>query len=138
MSAVPPLPPSQPTADTMAEAFDRRLERLAPIYSAADRSLAVGFRLAVALLAVGLALSLAREEPLHREVESLTEILSLVADGHGAGFVDLAIVAMVLTPIATVLVLATGFWRIGDRRYALISCVVLAILGVSVAISLLR
>jgi uncharacterized membrane protein len=122
----------------MAEAFDRRLERLAPLYAAADRSLAVGFRLSVALLAVGLALSLVRDEKLHREVESLPEILSLVADGHGAGFVDLAIVAMVMTPIATVLVLAAGFLRIGDRRYALVSCVVLAILGVSIAVSLLR
>ena len=145
MSAVPPVPPTQsappvidPAADQMAEAFDRRLERLAPLYAATDRSLAVGFRLSVALLAAGLAVSLARDEPLHREAEPLPEILRLVLDGHGAGLIDLAIVAMVLTPIATVLVLAAGFLRLGDRRYALVSFLVLAILGVSVAVSLLR
>jgi uncharacterized membrane protein len=43
-----------------------------------------------------------------------------------------------LTPVATVIVVAANFWRLGDRRYALLSLIVLAILGTSVALALNR
>lgn len=137
----PPLLPDQRTDDASATAFaatfDARVAELAPLYAAAGRLLAAGFRLSAALLAAGLLLALMRDEPLSREAEPLPEIIDLIRDGHGAGLVDLAIVAMVLTPVATVVVIAVGFLRLGDRRYALVSFVVLAILAVSVTLSLL-
>ena len=40
--------------------------------------------------------------------------------------------------VATVIVVAATFWRLGDRRYALLSLIVLAILGTSVALALNR
>ena len=43
-----------------------------------------------------------------------------------------------LTPVATVIVVAASFWRLGDRRYAALSLVVLAILGASIALTLSR
>jgi hypothetical protein len=127
-----------PDPDVLAETFDRRLERQTPLYAAAERSLTWGFRLTVALLALGLALAIAGDDSVPETAEPLPEIVSLVLEGDGAGLIDLAIVTMVLTPVATVCVLALGFLRIGDRRYALVTFVVLAILGVTVTISLLR
>jgi uncharacterized membrane protein len=41
-------------------------------------------------------------------------------------------------PVVTVIVAARDFWRLGDRRYALLSLVVLIILGVSIALALNR
>ena len=52
--------------------------------------------------------------------------------------IDLAILWFMLTPVATVIVVAVSFWRLGDRRYALCSLVVLAILGTSIALALNR
>jgi hypothetical protein len=134
------LPPTGTAFDTppSGDAFDERVAELSPLYAAAGRVLAWGFRLSAALLAAGLLLALVRDEPLSTQAEPLPEVIDLVLDGHGAGLVDLAIVAMVLTPVATVVALAAGFLRLGDRDYALATLVVLAILGVSVALSLLR
>jgi uncharacterized membrane protein len=139
----PPLtldqaPAGASAAEPAGAAFDRRVAALAPLYAAAGRSLAWGFRVSMALLAIGLLLSLLQDEPLPEQAEPLPEVLALVRDGEGAGFVDLGIIAIVLTPVATVLVLALGFLKRGDRSYALVTFVVLAILGVSVGISLLR
>ena len=128
----------RPRDERVADDFDRRVAALAPLYAASSRSLAWGFRVSIALLAAGLLLSLARDEPLSERAEPLPEVVSLVRDGHGAGLVDLGLIAMVLTPVVTVSVLAIGFLRIGDRHYALISLVVLAILAVSVGLALLR
>ena len=118
--------------------FDRRTVELAPVYTAARITLAWGFRFGAALLALGIALALVRREPLPTEAEPLPEILPAVLDGHAAGVIDLAIVALILTPVATTLTVALAFLRLGDRRYAALSLVVLAVLGVSIAFSLLR
>ena len=140
--APPPQPPDQPTSDAgesaFAAAFDERVAELAPLYAAAGRLLTGGFRISAALLAAGLLIAFVRDERLSEEAEPLPKIFDLIRDGHGAGLVDLAIVAMVLTPVATVVVIAIGFLRLGDRRYAFASFVVLAILAVSVTVSLLR
>jgi AcrR family transcriptional regulator len=136
------LTPAQPTTTVataaIAATFDERVTELTPLYAATGRILTWGFRVSAALLATGLLLALVRDEPLSDEARPLPGVIEQIGDGHGAGLVDLAIVAMILTPVATVIVVAFGFLRLGDRRYALASTVVLAILAVSVALSLLR
>jgi hypothetical protein len=132
------LPPAAGPIHDQAEEYDLSTAALAPVYAAVSRALTWGLRLSGALLAAGLLLSALRGDSLSDRAEPLPEALALVAEGRGAGLVDLAIIAMVLTPVATVLVLAVGFLRLGDRRFALVTLVVLAILGVSVSISLLR
>jgi uncharacterized membrane protein len=109
---------------------------LVPLYSAAVAVLTWGFRLGAALLAVGIALALVRGEPLNREANPFSEVLPAVLDGRAAGVVDLAILWFMVTPVATVVVVAAGFLRAGDRRYALLSLLVLAVLGVSIALAL--
>ena len=143
VAAEPPSPvlgdrPGGPGHEATAADFDVRVAALAPLYAAAGRTLTWGFRTSLALLGAGLLLSLVRDEPISTEAEPLPQVISLVRDGRGAGLLDLGLIAMVLTPVATVLVLAVGFVRLGDRVYALITLVVLAILGASVALALLR
>ena len=52
--------------------------------------------------------------------------------------IDLGILAMMLTPVATVLVIALNFSRLGERKFVSLTLGVLAILATSIAISLLR
>ena len=115
-----------------------RTERLQPLYDAAVKTLFWGFRLGAALLAAGIVAALVKREPLGHEADPLTDIVATVRAGYASGIIDLAILWFMLTPVATVIVVAAGFWRLGDRRYALLSLIVLAILGVSVALALNR
>ena len=115
-----------------------RTERLEPLYDAAVRTLFWGFRLGAALLALGILLALVKREPLGHEADPIPDVIAKVRAGYASGVIDLAILWFMLTPVATVIVVAASFWRLGDRRYALLSLVVLAILGASVTLALNR
>jgi len=115
-----------------------RTEQLAPLYDAAVKTLFWGFRLGAALLALGIVVALVKREPLGREADPIPDVIAMVRAGHASGIIDLAILWFMLTPVATVIVVAATFWRLGDRRYALLSIIVLAILGTSVALALNR
>ena len=115
-----------------------RTERLEPLYDAAVKTLFWGFRLGAALLALGVVVALVKREPLEREADPIPEVIAMVRAGHASGIIDLAILWFMLTPVATVIVVAVSFWRLGDRRYALLCLIVLAILGASVALALNR
>jgi hypothetical protein len=115
-----------------------RTERLEPLYDAAVKTLFWGFRLGAALLALGIVAALVKREPLGHEADPIADVVAMVRAGHASGIIDLAILWFMLTPVATVIVVAANFWRLGDRRYALLSLIVLAILGVSVTLALNR
>ena len=115
-----------------------RTERLEPLYDAAVKTLFWGFRLGAALLALGIVAALVKREPLEHEADPLPDVIAMVRAGYASGIIGLAILWFMLTPVATVIVVAASFWRLGDRRYALLSLIVLAILGVSVALALNR
>lgn len=112
-------------------------DELGAIYGAAGTTLTWGFRATAVLLLAGLLLGLARGEGLREQAQPLPKIVPAILDGRASGLVELAIVAIVLTPVVTTLVVAVGFARLGDRRYALLSLAVLTILGVSIALALL-
>ena len=115
-----------------------RTERLAPLYDAAVTTLFWGFRGGAALLALGIVVALIKREPLGTEADPIPDVIAMVGAGHASGIIDLAILWFMLTPVVTVIVVAASFWRLGDRRYALLCLVVLAILGASVALALNR
>jgi uncharacterized membrane protein len=115
-----------------------RTERLAPLYDAAVKTLFWGFRLGAALLALGIVVALVKREPLGHEADPIPDVIAMLRAGHASGIIDLAILWFMLTPVATVIVVAASFWRLGDRRYALLCLIVLAILGASVALALNR
>jgi len=115
-----------------------RTERLTPLYDAAVKTLFWGFRGGAALLALGIVVALVKREPLGREADPIPDVVAMVRAGYASGIIDLAILWFMLTPVATVIVVAASFWRLGDRRYALLCLIVLAILGASVALALNR
>lgn len=115
-----------------------RTERLAPLYEMSVRVLTWGFRLGAALLALGIVVALVKREPIGREADPVSEVVAQVRAGTAAGIIDLAILWFMLVPVAVVVVSAASFWRLGDRRYAVLSLVVLAILGVSIGLALNR
>jgi uncharacterized membrane protein len=118
-------------------AGSRDQSKLDPIYRSAGLVLTWGFRVAAALLAAGLLLAAIQGDDLSEEAEPIPEIVDLLLDGKSSALVDLAIVAMVLTPVAAVIAIAVGFYRIADRRYAVASFFVLAVLGISIIVSML-
>jgi uncharacterized membrane protein len=102
------------------------------------RVLRTGFRIAAALLVAGLVISLVRRESLPSEVDPFTKIPGTLIDLRGRAFIDLAIITIVLTPVAAVLTIWRGFLGRGDRRFAGYSLGVLAILLASIILSLVR
>ncbi len=129
--------PTPPEATEAAD-FVGRAERLAPTYATASRVLGWSFRVGAALLAIGLLLAAIRGEPLGRELDPLGEVLPAVVAGHAGGVVDLAILWLMASPVFAVVAVAGGFLRLGDRRYALLSLLVLAVLAASILLALLR
>ena len=114
----------------------RDQSNLDPIYRSAGLVLTWGFRVAATLLGGGLLLAAIQGDDLSEEAEPIPEIVDLLLDGKSSALVDLAIVAMVLTPVAAVIAIALGFYRIADRRYTIASVFVLAVLGISIVVSM--
>ena len=109
-----------------------------PVRQAAATSLTWGFRFSVATLVVGLLVTLLRGDDIETEATDFSHLAPHLLDGDGSAIVSLAILIMLLTPVATVLVTAIGFYQLPDRRFGKISLVVLAVLAVTLTVSLLR
>ncbi len=94
-----------------------------------------GFRLSVILLVAGLALSVIRRQALPENLGSPVVILEGLLDGNGASLVALGILSVIATPLVAAGVIAWSFLQQGDRRYAGIAALVLAILIGSLVVS---
>ncbi len=110
----------------------------APINKRAATVLTYGFRVSATLLALGIALALLRDNSLPNQATDLRDIIPGLLDGDEVAIVTLSIVAMVATPVVSVLVVALGFLRIGDRRYAKLSLAVLTVLIISIIAAFVR
>jgi uncharacterized membrane protein len=108
------------------------------IYRNTARTLQIGFRLAAGLLLCGIAIAIIRSQPLATSTGSLGELPGELARFDSQGFIDLAIITIVLTPLAAVIVIWRGFKRAGELRYAAYSLGVVAVLLCSIALSLIR
>ncbi|MDQ3043613.1 MAG: DUF1634 domain-containing protein [Chloroflexota bacterium] len=122
----------------MTDRLDDRLKELGPVYRIAGFTLAWGFRCGAMLLAVGLILAAIRNDPLNRTATPFSEIFPAIRDGEASGLIDLAILILIMTPVATTLAVAAGFARLRDSLYTILSLWVLTILGVSIGLALLR
>ena len=123
----------QETAELM-----RRTELLSPLYDLSRSIFVWGFRIGAVLLMLGVLMAIGTGEPIGRVADPMGDIPGAVLAGKASGIIDLAIFWFMATPVVTVIAVAIGFLRLGDRRYALLSLVVLLILGASIALSLLR
>lgn len=128
----------QATIDQETAELMRRTDLLAPLYSLSHTIFVWGFRIGAALLLLGLLLAIVTGQPIGHVADPLVDIPGTVLSGNASGVIDLAILWFMATPVVTVIAVAVGFLRLGDRRYALLSLVVLIILGASIALSLLR
>ncbi|MFN8677136.1 MAG: DUF1634 domain-containing protein [Thermomicrobiales bacterium] len=123
----------QETAELM-----RRTELLSPLYDLSRSIFVWGFRIGAVLLMLGVLMAIGTGEPIGRVADPMGDIPGAVLAGKASGIIDLAILWFMATPVVTVIAVAIGFLRLGDRRYALLSLIVLIILGASIALSLLR
>jgi uncharacterized membrane protein len=96
-----------------------------------------GFRISATLVLIGLALTLVRGDELRTSLEGIPDMLDELAHGRGAGIVGLGILAMIVTPFASAISIVLNCFRIGDRRYALITVAVVIILAVSAVLAVL-
>ncbi len=108
------------------------------VYRVARRTLIAGFAITVALVAVALVLAVVKDQPIAESTLPLSDLPSAVRDGDPSAVAELAIFAIVLTPILTTLGVIGAFLTIGDRRYAGISVLVLLVLSGSMVVALLR
>ena len=113
-------------------------EMLDPIYPQVAAVLRKGFRIAAALLLIGIVIALIRQEPLAARSDSFADIPGSLADLRASGFIDLAIIAIALTPLAAVVTILRGFLAAGDTRFARFTGGVLAILVASIVLSLFQ
>lgn len=108
------------------------------VYRVARRALIGGFAITATLVAVALVLVVVKDQPIAESTLPLSDLPAAVRDGDPSAVAELAIFAIVLTPILTTLSVIGAFLRIGDRRYAGISVLVLVVLSGSMVVALLR
>ncbi len=101
-----------------------------------------GVIVAAATVAIGAIVFLVRhgaEQPAYqvyrgepRELERVNGILRLAWAGHGRGFIQLGLLLLIATPVARVALSVVMFALQRDRRYVIITLVVLAVLLYSI------
>jgi uncharacterized membrane protein len=108
------------------------------LYRNVSRVLRIGFRIAAGFLVTGIVIALIRQEPIATEVDSFSKIPGALLDLRARAFIDLAIIAIVLTPVAAVITIWRGFLAQGERRFANYTLGVMGVLAASIALSLFR
>jgi uncharacterized membrane protein len=138
MAKVSPSIPVRPSETGEAVNRAEGGVELAPIYRSTILVLTWGFRIGAALLVIGLIEAAIKDQSLGHRADDIADVPAAIWRGEAGGLIDLAILWMMATPVATVLVVAIGFARIGDRRFAALSFAVLGVLAVSISLSLFR
>ena len=113
--------------------FERRAEEMAPLLARVGAVLRGMFGIGAALMVLGLILSVVRKEPFGTRVDPLSEVIPAVLAGHASGAIDLAILWLMSAPVVATIVVLAGFLRLRDRRYAIVTGLVLVVLAVSIA-----
>jgi uncharacterized membrane protein len=105
-----------------------------PIERTVNRILVVGVTVAVALMAAGLVLGVAGGEGLPSHVVSLGDLPSLLGSFDPAAYLSLGLIVLIATPFARVAGTIVAFAREHDRRYVVITVVVLVVMCLGVAL----
>jgi uncharacterized membrane protein len=117
---------------------DGVVDSLETVYQRAILSLRIGFAVASITMLGGLLWSLAERQELDHQARPIVNLPRALLGGNPSALIDCAILIVMLTPVVTVLLVAEAFLRTGERRYSLLSVVVLGILTTSISISVLR
>ena len=105
-----------------------------PIERVVNRVLTAGIVLTVVLLAAGLVLSIAEGQGLPSHVVPLADLASLLPALDPAAYLSLGLIVLIATPFVRVAGSIVAFARQRDRRYVLITAVVLAVMCLSVVL----
>jgi hypothetical protein len=117
--------------------FEQRAREIAPLLAQIGAVLRRMFAVSAGLLVLGIVVAVIRREPLGERVDPLDEVLPAVLAGHASGIIDLAILWLMAAPVVATIVVLAGFLRMGDRRYAFVTGLVLAVLAASILRALL-
>jgi uncharacterized membrane protein len=96
------------------------------------RVLLTGIALAVALLAAGVVLSVVDAQGLPSGVVPVVDLPAQLAALDPAAYLSLGLIVLIATPFVRVAGSLVAFARERDRRYVLVTAVVLAVMCVSV------
>jgi len=105
-----------------------------PVERAIRWILLCGIALSVALMAAGLALSVARGAGLPRGVVPLAELPRGLAALRPAAYLSLGLIVLIGTPFVRVAGSLVVFVRERDRRYVLVTAVVLLVMCLGLAL----
>ncbi len=105
------------------------------LYRVMARLLSVGVALSIALMALGFLLLAARHELGRATWLPLGSVVPHMLVGDPAGILDLGVLVLFATPALRVVAAIGLFAAERQRRYVLISTVVLLLLALSVAVS---
>jgi uncharacterized membrane protein len=127
------MTPAVPSADAARRGPQRRRRPTEPINRLIHRVLMIGLAVSATLLVAGLVVWAARGGGgLPRSVTGPAQALRDVGGLRPVGFFSLGLLALILTPFARVAGSVVVFLREHDRRYALITAAVLAIMIASI------
>jgi len=107
---------------------------MVPIERMVSRILMTGIAVSVALMAIGLVLGLFDKQGMATHVVPLADLPSLLRSFDPAAYLSLGLIVLIATPFVRVLGSVVAFAREGDRRYVLITAVVLAVMCLSVVL----
>ena len=103
-----------------------------PIERTVNVVLTAGIVVTVALLVAGLVLTIARGQGLPTRIVPLADLPALLAELDPAAYLSLGIVVLIATPFVRVAGTIVAFARERDRRYVLVTAVVLVVMCASV------
>jgi uncharacterized membrane protein len=105
-----------------------------PVERTVRRILIAGIAVSVALMAIGLVLGALDGDGLPSGVVPLARLASRLGDADPAAYLSLGLIVLIATPFVRVAASIVVFALEGDRRYTLITAVVLGIMCVSVVL----
>lgn len=105
-----------------------------PIERTVNRVLIVGVTVSVALMAAGLILGALDEQGMPSGVVPLAELPSLLGALDPAAFLSVGLIVLIATPFVRVAGSIVAFALERDRRYVLVTAVVLVVMCLSVVL----
>jgi uncharacterized membrane protein len=99
-------------------------------------TLLAGVSTSAILLTLGLLITLVRDTPRPEVAPPLSEILRQAFMANGVDLIYLGLLLLMITPVARVMMLVYGYARIGWWRFALISLLVVVLLGIGLALGI--
>jgi uncharacterized membrane protein len=107
---------------------------MVPIERMVSRILMIGIAISVTLMVIGLVLGVFDKQGMPKHVVPLADLPSLLRSFDPAAYLSLGLIVLIATPFVRVLGSIVAFAREGDRRYVLITAVVLAVMCLSVVL----